>query len=153
VLGLRVLGTRNVGFVGEEFRDIRETPDLVIEGVEAAWQRLLDRILRLQQSGLGLAVDLYEGQTVLKIFLFGHLGAHDEWMSESPWVHVDNQAFPIDVVSDRRTFRLYRQAIVAHGNNLVRRTSSFRSPSRLARTEKRRPKATIRKLCREHKKN
>jgi hypothetical protein len=74
-------------------------------------------------------------------------------MSESPWVHVDNQAFLIDVVSDRRTFRLYRSAMIARGNNLVRRTSSLRSPSRLVRTEKRRPKAVIRKLCREHKKN
>jgi hypothetical protein len=74
-------------------------------------------------------------------------------MSESPWVHVDNQAFPIDVFSDRRTFELYRQAMVANGNNLVRRTNSVRCPSRLARTEKRRPKAAIRKLCREHKKN
>jgi hypothetical protein len=73
-------------------------------------------------------------------------------MSESPWVHVDNQSFLIDVFIDRRTFRLYRKAIVAHGNHIVRRTSSIRSLNRLARTEKRHPKATIRKISRSDKK-
>jgi len=67
-------------------------------------------------------------------------------MSESPWIHVDNQSFLIDVASDRRTPGLYHADIVADSNDLVRSTISVKRSNRLARTRNRRAKATIGKF-------